>query len=128
MSALYAAIRCLPLGIAGGTSAYLTGLFAPRMPRKVLLVSGQLLMAVGSILFALADTPDKYWSYIVPAMIVGMVGLASAYVGCTIVTMEGARSGEEGVVGAMMYTSYQIGATLGLASELISFFISCATF
>jgi len=115
MSALSAALRCLPMGISGGITAYLTGVFAPKIPRRILLVSGQVFMAVGAILFALADTPDKYWPYIVPGMIVGMLGLASAYVGCTIVMMEGARPGEEGVVGAMMYTSYQVGATIGLA-------------
>ncbi|THU81970.1 MFS general substrate transporter [Dendrothele bispora CBS 962.96] len=115
MSTLSAAIRCLPLGIAGGTTAYLTGIFAPKVPRRVLLVSGQLFMAVGSILFALADDKEKYWSHIVPGMIIGMVGLGIAYTACTIVVMEGTRKGEEGVVSAVMYTSYQVGATLGLA-------------
>ncbi|THU97275.1 MFS general substrate transporter [Dendrothele bispora CBS 962.96] len=115
VSTLSAAIRCLPLGIAGGTTAYLTGIFAPKIPRRILLVSGQLLMAVGSILFALADVKEKYWSHVVPGMIIGMIGISAAYVACTIVVMEGTRKGEEGVVSAVMFTSYQVGATLGLA-------------
>ncbi|KAJ7592828.1 major facilitator superfamily domain-containing protein [Mycena floridula] len=115
MTALSAAIHCLPMGISGGISSFLTGRFGQMVPKKILLVTGQALMAVGAILFALADSKDKYWSHIVPGMIIGMFGLAMSYVGCTITMMEGARSGEEGVVGAMMYTSYQIGATLGLA-------------
>ncbi|KAF5373033.1 hypothetical protein D9758_001641 [Tetrapyrgos nigripes] len=115
ISTLSAALRCLPLGIAGGTTAYLTGIFAPKVPRLVLLVSGQLFMGVGSILFALADEQSKYWSHVVPGMIIGMIGLGTAYVACTIVVMEGTRKGEEGVVSAVMYTSYQVGATLGLA-------------
>ncbi|KAK7453580.1 hypothetical protein VKT23_001463 [Stygiomarasmius scandens] len=115
ISTLSAAIRCLPLGIAGGTSAYLTGIFAPKIPKLVLLISGQVFMGIGSILFALADTESKYWSHIVPGMIIGMIGLGAAYIACTIVVMEGTRKGEEGVVSAVMYTSYQVGATLGLA-------------
>jgi len=115
VSTLSAAIRCIPLGITGGTAAYLTGIVAPKAQRLVLLVSGQLFMGVGSILFALADTKSKYWSHVVPGMIVGMIGVALAHVACTIVVMEGTRKGEEGVVSAVMYTSYQIGATLGLA-------------
>jgi hypothetical protein len=115
ISTLSAALRCLPLGIAGGTTAYLTGIFAHKVPRLVLLVSGQVLMGVGSILFALADDKSKYWSHVVPGMIIGMFGLGVAYVACTIVVMEGTRKGEEGVVSAVMYTSYQVGATLGLA-------------
>ena len=123
MSVLSAALHSIPLGISGGTTAYLTGIFAPKVPRRILLVVGQLMMGVGAILFALADARDKYWSHIVPGMIVGMFGMAIAYVGCTIVVMEGARDGEEGVVSAMMYTSYQVGATLGLASTFSCFFV-----
>ncbi|KAJ7579811.1 major facilitator superfamily domain-containing protein [Mycena floridula] len=115
MSALSAAIHCLPMGIAGGISSFLTGGFGPKLPKKLWLVAGQVLMAVGAILFALSDSKDKYWSHVVPGMIVGMSGLAMSYVSCTTTMMEGARSGEEGVVGAMMYTSYQMGATIGLA-------------
>lgn len=82
-------------------------------------------MAIGSILFALANEPSKYWPYMVPAMILGMLGVGVALVGSTIVVMDGVRDGEEGVVSAVMFTSYQVGATLGLASEFysISFFI-----
>ncbi|THU97267.1 MFS general substrate transporter [Dendrothele bispora CBS 962.96] len=115
VSTLSAAIRCLPYGISGGATAYLTGLLAPKVPRLLLLVLGQLFMAVGSILFALSDVESKYWSHVVPGMIVGMIGLGFAHVACTIVVMEGTREGEEGVVSAVMYTSFQVGATLGLA-------------
>ena len=120
MSVLSAAVRSIPLGISGGINSYLTGMFAPKVPRRILLVVGQLMMGVGAILFALADTRDKYWSHIVPGMIVGTFGLATSSVGCTIVIMEGARDGEEGVVSAMAFTSYEVGATLGLASTFFS--------
>lgn len=108
MSSLSAAVHCLPLGIAGGITAYSTGFLVPRIPRRILLLSAQVLMAVGVVLLALADTPDKYWPYIVPGMIIGVSGCAAAYVGCTIVVMEGVRPGEDGVVGAVMYTAYQV--------------------
>ncbi|KAJ3735907.1 major facilitator superfamily domain-containing protein [Lentinula guzmanii] len=114
-TSLSAAVRCLPLGISGGTTAMLTGYIASKVPRRLLLVGGQVLMAIGAILFALANDPVKYWSHIVPGMVFGNIGVAIGYVGCTIVVMEGVREGEEGVVSAVMYTAYQIGATLGLA-------------
>lgn len=80
-------------------------------------------MAVGSVLFALADRPEKYWSFMVPAMIIGVIGLASAYVGVSIAIMADARQGEEGIVGAMLNTALQIGAMIGLAgtSALLSY-------
>ncbi|KAG9224436.1 hypothetical protein CCMSSC00406_0009478 [Pleurotus cornucopiae] len=114
-SALIAAVRCIPMGVAGGIASYLSGRFVPRLPPNYILVGSQVLMAVGSVLFALADTRDKYWPYVFPGMIVGMLGLAAGYVACTAVVMGGARKGEEGVVGAVMYTAYQVGSTLGFA-------------
>ena len=72
-------------------------------------------MIVGSLLFALAREPSHYWPYIFPGMIVGMAGLSMAYVGSSATTMAGARKGEEGVVGAVLYTSYQLGSTIGIA-------------
>ncbi|KAK7469999.1 hypothetical protein VKT23_001434 [Stygiomarasmius scandens] len=114
-SSLSAALRCLPLGISGGFSSYLAGIIVPEFPRRVVLVGAQLFMCIGSILFALADNESRYWSYIVPGMILGMIGVGFGYVASTITVMEGCRKGEEGVVSAVMYTSYQMGATLGLA-------------
>ncbi|KDQ13881.1 hypothetical protein BOTBODRAFT_110904 [Botryobasidium botryosum FD-172 SS1] len=114
-SPLSAAVHCIPIGVSGGISAYLTGVISPYIPRRILLVLGQLFMAVGVILFALVDSPDKYWSHVFPGMIVGMCGLALGYVGANIAIMAGARPGEEGVVGAMMNTAFQLGATIGLA-------------
>ncbi|KAF8579218.1 hypothetical protein K439DRAFT_1360055 [Ramaria rubella] len=94
-SALSAALHCLPIRITGGNFGYLTGIFAPYMPRRILLISGQVLMLVGTILFALTDTPDKYWSHILPGMIIGMIDVAVAYVGANIFIIVGAQKGEE---------------------------------
>ena len=74
-------------------------------------------MVVGATLFALADDPSKYWSYIMPGMVLGIAGTSLGYVGCTIVVMKDVREGEEGVVSAVMYTAYQVGATLGFAGK-----------
>ena len=103
------------LGVASGTSAWLSGMFGHLLPRRVLLVVGQLLMIIGSVLFALADEPCKYWSHIFTGLVIGMIGVSMAYVGSNITAMTGARKGEEGVVGAVLYTSYQLGSTLGIA-------------
>lgn len=105
----------LPSGVAGGIFCWITGQYGDRLPRRTLLVLGQLCMIVSGILLALARGPEDYWPFFFPAMVVGMSGLATAYVGSTVVTMAGARDGEQGVVGAVLYTSYQIGSTIGVA-------------
>ncbi|TCD60271.1 hypothetical protein EIP91_010434 [Steccherinum ochraceum] len=72
-------------------------------------------MSAGVILFALAKTHDHYWSYVLPGMILDMIGLGLSYVGASVTTMASAPKGEEGVVGAILYTSFQIGSTIGVA-------------
>lgn len=114
-SPIKAAIHFLPFGVTGFITTISVGTYGHLIPRRVLLIAGQVCMAVGSVLFALADTPDKYWSYIFPGMIVNMIGLALSYVGASVTTMAGAPKGEEGVVGAILYTSFQIGSTIGVA-------------
>ncbi|KAF9491540.1 MFS general substrate transporter [Pleurotus eryngii] len=114
-SPLIAALHCLPISIAGGVASYLVGRVLPYLPAKWVLVTAQLLTATGSVLFALAGTKERYWSFVFPGMAVGMLGLASAYVGCTTTVMGDVRKEEEGVVGAVMYTAYQVSSTIGVA-------------
>jgi len=114
-SPIKAALHFLPLGITGGFTTILVGTYGHLLSRRVLLISGQVFMLVGSILLAFASTESRYWSYILPAMIINMVGLALAYVGASVTMMAGAPKGEEGVVGAVLYTTFQVGATVGIA-------------
>ena len=72
-------------------------------------------MLVGCVLFALADSPDRYWSYILPAMIIDMFGLSGSYIGASVTMMASAPAGEEGIVSAVLYTTFQVGSTLGIA-------------
>lgn len=44
-----------------------------------------------------------------------MIGLSGSYVGATVTMMASAPSGEEGIVGAVLYTTFQVGSTLGIA-------------
>ena len=74
-------------------------------------------MLVGCVLFALADSPDRYWSYILPAMIIDMFGLSGSYIGASVTMMASAPAGEEGIVSAVLYTTFQVGSTLGIAVE-----------
>jgi len=114
-SPIKSAVHFIPIGVTGGTVAWATGTYGHLVPRRILLVVGQLCMATAAILFAFASSPDRYWSFIFPGMVLGMIGLAASYVAASVVMMAGARKGEEGVVGAVLYTTFQIGATVGIA-------------
>ncbi|KDQ13884.1 hypothetical protein BOTBODRAFT_133128 [Botryobasidium botryosum FD-172 SS1] len=114
-SALSAAVHCIPIGVSAGVGCIIAPYLVAHVPRRHLLLAGQLLMSTAAILFALADSPEKYWSHVFPGMIVGMCGTAIGYVGANIAIMADAPPGEEGVVGAMMNTAFQLGATIGIA-------------
>jgi len=94
----------------------LTGSYGHLVPRKILLVSGQVSMLVAAILFTFADSADKYWQFIFPGMVLALTGLALGYVGANIAILADVRPGEEGVAGALINTSFQLGATVGIAS------------
>lgn len=52
-------------------------------------------MAVSAILFVFADTPDKYWTHVLPGMIICMIGTAVAYVSVNVFIMASAPKGQE---------------------------------
>ena len=66
-------------------------------------------------LLACANSADRYWSYILPAIIVDTIGGSGALVGATVTIMANAPAGEEGVVSAVLNTIFHIGSTLGIA-------------
>jgi predicted MFS family arabinose efflux permease len=122
VSYLSAALRAIPFRLCGGIGEFLGGALAQRVPRRWSLLIGQLLMGGGAVLFALADTKDKYWSHLIPASILGWGGTGFVYVVCLAAAMVDAKPEVGGVTSAVMYTATQLGATVGLtgASVLIA--------
>jgi predicted MFS family arabinose efflux permease len=119
VSYLSAALRSIPFRLAGGTGEYLGGLLAHRVPRRWALLIGQIFMGGGAVLFAFADSTNKYWSHIIPGAIIGWGGAGFVYVACLSDAMVDANPETGGVIGAVMYTAAQLGATIGLTGKLI---------
>ena len=76
------------------------GVYSHLVPRKILLLFSQVLMVGSCTLLALANSPDRYWSYIFPAMIVNTIGVSGALLGATVTVLENAPAGDEGIVSA----------------------------
>ena len=65
-----------------GISATLISFTSPLgryLPRKVLILTGTTLAAVATVLLVFGDTPDKYWSFTFPGIIIGAAGIMMAY-------------------------------------------------
>lgn len=90
------------------------GVYSHLVPRKILLLFSQVLMVGSCTLLALANSPDRYWSYIFPAMIVNTIGVSGALLGATVTVLANAPAGEEGIVSAVLGTTFYIGSTIGV--------------
>jgi hypothetical protein len=52
---------------------------------------------------------------VLPASILGALGMSLAYIPATIASMSGAKPDETGLASGIVNTSYQVGSALGLA-------------
>ena len=56
-----------------------SGPLSTRFSPKYVLLAAQGLLVVATILLGLADSPDKYWSYVFPAFMIGSTGAILSY-------------------------------------------------
>lgn len=63
----------LPLGLVAFAVSF-TGPLSRLINPKWLILSGQALMIVATVMLAFADGPDKYWPLIFPAFSIGSAG------------------------------------------------------
>lgn len=93
-------------------------------------------MIAANILFAYADGPDRYWSFALPAIIVGDAGamlvythakyafpllsplpaLTAIFLACSIAIFETTPSHMAGTVGAIFNGALQLGSAVGIAA------------
>lgn len=121
-SALSAALRTIPFGITGFFTTVSMGFVTPFVAPRWILAIGQVFMIGGALLVAFAPTPDKYWSMVVPALILTALGVASGFVAANIglirtpLAKPSVRIHEStALIGAIFNADLQIGSTIGLA-------------
>lgn len=80
------------------------------------LVLGMLILS-GSLLLFAGNTPvgGTFAANVLPASLLGALGMALAYIPATIASMSGAKPEESGLASGLSNTSYQIGSAIGLA-------------
>lgn len=93
-----------------------TGRLVGKFGFKVNLVLGMAILAGALFLFA-SNTPvgGSFLSNVLPASLLGALGMSLAYIPATIAAMSGAKPEETGLASGLASTSYQIGSALGLA-------------
>jgi EmrB/QacA subfamily drug resistance transporter len=102
-----------------GTAIFWAGLASQLVTRvgvKPVLVTGQVLMAVGLLLFTQVSAGGSYWVDLLPGFLVVGIGMPFSFVSISIAALAGVESSEAGLASGLINTSQQIGGAVGIAA------------
>ncbi|MCE3227139.1 MAG: transporter [Bacteroidetes bacterium] len=92
-----------------------TGKIVAKFGFKGTLVAGLIALTGSLVAFTQVDAGGSYLTDVLPASILGAVGMSLAYIPGTIASMSGAKPEETGLASGIANTSYQVGSAIGLA-------------
>jgi EmrB/QacA subfamily drug resistance transporter len=93
-----------------------TGKIVGKFGFKPTLVAGLVVLTGALILFTQVDADGSFLTDVLPASILGAIGMSLAYIPGTIASMSGAKPQETGLASGISNTSYQVGSAIGLAA------------
>jgi predicted MFS family arabinose efflux permease len=102
---------CGGVGIAAGIASQLLA----RTGTRPMIVAGALLAALGIYLLSRAPVGGTYVSDLLPGLMITSFGLGSVFVAVTTAANAGVPADKAGLAAALLNTSQQLGAALGLA-------------
>jgi hypothetical protein len=129
-------VRFLVLGIPSIFVAIGVSKLAEKIPSKKLVIAGELLVMAGTLFFPFGDQRNRYWSILMPGMLLGTIGSMSLYVIARFVQMlfyhilasilisiwsksiaffQTTPPEVAGTVGAVFNCALQLGGALGVA-------------
>lgn len=114
-SAISVALHMLPIGIVAFSISF-SGPIARVVSPKWILLFAEVVVAIATILLHFADRPSRYWSYVVPAFILGSGGCMLIYTHAYIAIYRTTPSSMAGTVGAIFNGALQLGSAIGLAA------------
>lgn len=86
-----------------------------RLGYKSTLVLGMVVLSVGIGWLSLAGAGSSYVVGVLPATVLGAVGMSLAYIPAMLGALSGARPEDGGLAAGIVNTTYQVGSALGLA-------------
>lgn len=92
-----------------------TGKIVGKFGFKSTLIAGLLALTGSLIWFMQVDANGSFLADVLPASILGAIGMSLAYIPGTIASMSGAKPEETGLASGISNTSYQVGSAIGLA-------------
>ncbi|KAI0804557.1 major facilitator superfamily domain-containing protein [Irpex lacteus] len=114
-SPISVALRMIPNGVVSLSVSFTSG-WARVVSPKWIILGGQALAIVATILLALADSPHKYYSHVLPAFILGSTGVMLTYTHANIAIFRTTPASLAGTVGAVFNGALQLGAAIGISA------------
>jgi EmrB/QacA subfamily drug resistance transporter len=115
MGPLATGFSFIPLAVAAGIGAHLSGHLIARHGVRGPLAGAFLVGAVGMFLLSRVPTGGSYLSDVLPGMLVAGLGLGVAVVTVSVSILTGSRAEEAGMLSGLNSTGHEIGGTLGIA-------------
>lgn len=116
LSAFKSGLALLPMTVVIMTMmTNVTGKVIAKIGVKSTLVSGLLFLTGALVLFSTVSEGGSFLTDVLPASLLGAIGMSLAYIPGTIISLSGAKPEEAGLASGIVNTSYQIGSALGLA-------------
>ncbi|WP_306354126.1 MFS transporter [Flavobacterium sp. '19STA2R22 D10 B1'] len=115
-SAFNSGLALLPMTIAiMFLMVGVTGKLVAKFGFKANLIAGLIALTGSLILFSTIPADGTFLLNVLPASLLGAIGMSLAYIPGTIASMSGAKPEEMGLASGLVNTSYQVGSALGLA-------------
>lgn len=115
-SAFYSGLALLPMTIAiMFLMVGMTGKLVAKFGFKTNLIAGLIALTGSLLLFSTIPPDGTFLINVLPASLLGALGMSLAYIPGTIASMSGAKPEEMGLASGLVNTSYQVGSALGLA-------------
>lgn len=116
LSALNSGLALLPMTlIIMVLMVGFTGKLVGKFGFKPTLIAGLIFLTLSLLMFAQIDSDGSFLADVLPASILGAIGMSLAYIPGTIASMSGAKPQETGLASGISNTSYQVGSAIGLA-------------
>jgi MFS family permease len=113
-SAVQAGATFLPMTLLIMLIAPISGRVSDRVGSRWLMSGGLLLLGCSLVLFAQLDARSDFWN-ILPALLVGGVGMATVMTPTTAAAMRSVPTDLAGVGSAVLNSARQVGGSLGIA-------------
>ncbi len=116
LNALNSGLALLPMTITiMVVMVGVTGKLVAKYGFKANLITGLIFLTLSLIVFSTVTENGSFLTTVLPASLLGALGMSLAYIPATIASMSGAKPEETGLASGMVNTSYQVGSALGLA-------------